>query len=157
MIYQVIREADAGRLSWGYHKELLCGIFFMLSRIGDSKSYRIVINYGKSLDRPIPLGAIKFIASQLSSFQDLEIRELLDLAKDKSHIKSAFGVVCLSVLLIENKLSPEELEEFQGIIDFYLNSVYFMDNYIESIKEHIEDMKEGSLSMNMDELDDLFS
>lgn len=153
VIFQIIREVDAGRLSWGYHKELLCGIFFILGKIGDRKSYRTVIGYAKSLDKSIPLGAIKFLASLLTGFKELDIVEIFELAESRNQIQSAFGVVSLSTLLIENKLDKDQVDRLESILKRYLNSVYFMDNYIESILSHIEAVKDGGLNMSVDDLD----
>ncbi len=103
-VAQVMREADSGRLSWGYHRVLLSGFVYLLSYVGDSKSYRVLINYVKSLDRPIPIGAMELISDLLPTFPELDIKELFAIVNLSDELKSAFGVMALTKLCFENRL-----------------------------------------------------
>lgn len=158
VIYQIIRESDSGRMSWGLHKQLLSGVFYILSEVADSKSYRIVISYIKNLDRDIPLGAIKLIAGRIAAYgSEVNIDEIYKLAQSSNDTKSAFGIIAISTLLIENKLDAGQMDEFQKILKGYKNYKHYIQNYIDSIQDYIEESREGALTLDMGSFDDIFA
>jgi len=115
-VYQIMRDADSGKLLWALHNKLLSGIFYILSRVGDSQAYRIVINYIKSMDRGIPIGAIELVSGLLPAFKDIDVNELMGLARGNDDYKSSFGIIALSKLAIENRLKEEEQTELENIL-----------------------------------------
>jgi hypothetical protein len=156
LIYQVMRDADSGRLSWALHKEILSGFISILTKVGDSKSYRLLINYIKNLDRTIPLGAIELISDLLPTFEELDSDEILKIASQKDEIRSAIGIIAISRLLIENKLSEDQKQSISDFLQSYSNSKYYMKDSVESILEMIEDQKKGTSLMPENELSSLF-
>ncbi|MEM7183371.1 MAG: hypothetical protein AAF518_20845 [Spirochaetota bacterium] len=154
VIYQIIRDADSGRMSWGLHKQLLSGVFYILSEVADSKSYRIVISYIKNLDRDIPLGAIKLIASRIPAYkQEVDLNELFSLAASTNDTKSAFGMISLSTLVVENRLDDEDFEKFQNLLNGYKNYKHYIEDYLESIKSYIEESRAGALTLDLGSFD----
>ncbi|EQA45984.1 hypothetical protein LEP1GSC050_3790 [Leptospira broomii serovar Hurstbridge str. 5399] len=137
-LYQAIRDADSGRLSWGFHKKLLSGIFHVLARIGDSQAYRLLINYVKSLDRTIPIGALELISDLVPTFREIDVNEILNIAAHPDSLKSAFGVLALSQLVIENRLPTEKTEETKRFLESYRNDNYFLNDIIERTLEFME-------------------
>ncbi|GBF43600.1 hypothetical protein LPTSP2_29030 [Leptospira ellinghausenii] len=150
MIYQIIREADSGRLSWGYHKVLLSGMVYLLSYVGDSKSYRVLLNYVKSLDRTIPIGAMELISDLLPTFAELDIRELFTIASNQDELKSAFGVLALCKLNMENRLSDDEKTNLKLFLLEYKNLKYYLNDIIELT---LEQLNESDTSEFLSELD----
>ena len=153
MIYQIIREADSGRLSWGYHKSLLSGMIYLLSYVGDSKSYRVLLNYVKSLDRAIPIGAMELISDLLPTFAELDIRELFTIASNSDELKSAFAVLALCKLNMENRLSDDEKEKLKTFLSTYKNYKYYLTDTIEVT---LEQLNETDASDMLTELDGIF-
>jgi hypothetical protein len=139
LIYQLVREADSGRLSWGYHKNILSGLVYILSHVGDSKSYRILVNYVKSLDRPIPIGALELIADMLPTFEELDMSEIFQIAAHSDELKSAFGVMALTKLTLENRLNPEEKDRTKQFLTSYKNEKYYLNDIIENTLEYLSE------------------
>ena len=156
-IYQIMRDADSGKLIWALHNRLLSGIFYILSQIGDSQAYRIVINYIKSMDRGIPIGAIELVSGLLPAFKDVDVGELLGLAKGKDEYKSSFGIIALSKLAIENRLSENEKAELENILKTYKNHKHYLNDYVESTLSLLEDLKNGTVIFDQADLDSLIS
>jgi|JI8StandDraft_1071087.scaffolds.fasta_scaffold17007_3 hypothetical protein len=156
VIYQVMRDADSGRLSWALHKEILSGFIYILTEVGDSKSYRLLINYIKSLDRTIPLGAIELISDLLPTFQELDADEIIKIASQKDEIRSAIGIIAISRLIIENRLETEQKKTIVEYLQNYTNSKYYMKDIIESILQIIEDQERGTAILPESELNSLF-
>lgn len=150
LIYQVIREADSGRLSWGYHRVLLSGFVYLLSYVGDSKSYRVLINYVKSLDRPIPIGAMELISDLLPTFPELDIKELFAIVNLSDELKSAFGVMALTKLCFENRLTEDEKISLKELLLSYKNNKYYL---VDTIESTLELLNEGSETSIIGELD----
>lgn len=138
LLYQIMREADSGRLSWGYHKPILSGVVYVLSYVGDSKSYRVLLNYVKSLDRPIPIGAMELISDLLPTFAELDTKELFQLGKLEDQLKSAFAVLALCKLSLESRLSTSENEQLISFLKEYKNYKYYLDDRIENTLEWLE-------------------
>lgn len=145
LIYQLIREADSGRLSWGYHKTILSGLVYLLSYVGDSKSYRLLMNYIKSLDRPIPIGAMELISDMLPTFPELDMKEIFEIASLSDELKSAFGVMAITKLVLENRLSESEKETAREFLKIYKNQKYYLNDIIESTLEILEEQEDVSL------------
>ncbi len=139
LIYQLVREADSGRLSWGYHKVILSGLVYVLSYVGDSKSYRILVNYVKSLDRPIPIGALELISDMLPTFPELDMREIFEIAKHTDELKSAFGIMALTKLTLENRLTEEEKAKTKEFLQTYKNHKYYLSDIIETTLEFLSE------------------
>lgn len=139
LIYQLVREADSGRLSWGYHKVILSGLIYLLSYVGDSKSYRILVNYVKNLDRPIPIGALELISDMLPTFPELDIKEIFDIAAHNDELKSAFGVMALTKLALENRLTEGEKQKTKEFLSAYKNQKYFLSDIIETTLEFLSE------------------
>ncbi|MFB5649075.1 hypothetical protein ACE5IS_00370 [Leptospira wolffii] len=146
-LYQAIREADSGRLSWGFHKKLLSGIFHILSRIGDSQSYRLLVNYVKSLDRTIPIGALELISDLIPVFAEVDVEEILNIAALPDSFKSAFGVYALAQIVLENRLPEEKKEQVRSFLENYRNPNYFLDDTVERTLEYLETDHTNLLSM----------
>lgn len=145
-LYQAIREADSGRLSWGFHKKLLSGIFHILSRIGDSQSYRLLINYVKSLDRTIPIGALELISELIPVFAEIDVEEILNIAALSDSFKSAFGVYALAQIVLENRLPEDKYEQVKSFLENYKNQNYFLDDTVERTLEFLEADRTNLLS-----------
>ncbi|TGK12055.1 hypothetical protein EHO60_07225 [Leptospira fletcheri] len=145
-LYQAVRDADSGRLSWGFHKKFLSGIFHILARIGDSQAYRLLINYVKSLDRTIPIGALELISDLVPTFREIDINEVLSIAANPDPLKSAFGVLALSQLVLENRLPEEKTEETKLFLQSYTNDRYFLDDTVERTLELLESPDSNLLS-----------
>lgn len=156
LIYQVMRDADSGRLSWALHKDILSGFISILTQVGDSKSYRLIINYIKNLDRTIPLGAIELISDLLPTFEELDSDEIIKIASQKDDIRSAIGIIALSRLMIENKLKDEQKKAIHEFLQSYSNSKYYMKDIVETILEMIEDAEKGTSLIPENELSSLF-
>ncbi|WP_244242666.1 hypothetical protein [Leptospira bouyouniensis] len=150
MIYQIIREADSGRLSWGYHKVLLSGMVYLLAYVGDSKSYRVLVNYVKSLDRTIPIGAMELISDLLPTFPELDIRELFSIASNTDELKSAFGVLALCKLNMENRLSEEEKSSLKTFLTEYKNLKYYLNDTIELTLEQLNETDSSDMLSELD-------
>lgn len=150
MIYQIIREADSGRLSWGYHKPLLSGIVYLLAYVGDSKSYRVLLNYVKSLDRTIPIGAMELISDLLPTFAELDVRELFSIAKHQDELKSAFGVLALCKLNLENRLTEDEKTNLKTFLSDYRNLKYYLNDTIELTLEQLNETDSGDMLSELD-------
>ncbi|XDD46313.1 hypothetical protein AB3N60_16640 [Leptospira sp. WS39.C2] len=150
LIYQIIREADSGRLSWGYHKVLLSGMVYLLSYVGDSKSYRVLLNYVKSLDRTIPIGAMELISDLLPTFAELDIRELFTIASHTDELKSAFGVLALCKLNMENRLTDEEKSNLKNFLLDYKNLKYYLNDTIELTLEQLNESDSSELLSELD-------
>ncbi|EMY79213.1 hypothetical protein LEP1GSC060_3654 [Leptospira weilii serovar Ranarum str. ICFT] len=144
-LYQVMRDADSGRLSWGYHKRLLSGVVQIFSRVGDSRAYRAIINYVKSLDRQIPIGALELITDLLPSFSEVDLDEILKIAAHQDSLKSAFGVLALFQLIVQGKISPEKVEETKEFLKNYKNYVYYLDSAVEQSLDYLEAREEPNL------------
>jgi len=155
LIYQLVREADSGRLSWGYHKTILSGLVYMLSYVGDSKSYRILVNYVKSLDRPIPIGALELIADLLPTFPELDMKEIFDIADHNDELKSAFGVMSLTKLALENRLTEEEKLKTKVFLSNYKNHKYYLSDIIETTLEFLSE-EDHSPSDFLNDLEGLY-
>ncbi|MBE7412110.1 MAG: hypothetical protein L6Q54_05755 [Leptospiraceae bacterium] len=156
-IYQIMRDADSGKLIWALHNKLLSGIFYALSHIGDSQAYRIVINYIKSMDRGIPIGAIELVSGLLPSFSDIDVGELLELANSNDEYKSSFGVIALSKLLVENRLTEEEKLKLESILKNYKNTKHYLDDYVEGTLAYLEDSRTGVSFFETSDLESLIS
>ncbi|TGL65638.1 hypothetical protein [Leptospira jelokensis] len=150
MIYQIIREADSGRLSWGYHKVLLSGMVYLLSYVGDSKSYRVLVNYVKSLDRTIPIGAMELISDLLPTFAELDIRELFMIAANQDELKSAFGVLALCKLNMENRLTEDEKNNLKSFLSNYKNLKYYLNDTIELTLEQLNETDSSDMLSELD-------
>ncbi|MDF3820708.1 hypothetical protein P3G55_12395 [Leptospira sp. 96542] len=150
LIYQIMRDADSGRLSWGYHKKILSGVVYILSYVGDSKSYRVLLNYVKSLDRSIPIGAMELISDLLPTFQELDVKELFTIAISPDELKSAFAVMALSKLMYENRLTEDEKLNFKEFLGTYKNYKYYLDDMIESTLEFLNESNSPSLIHQLD-------
>lgn len=150
LIYQVMREADAGRLSWGFHRILLSGFVYLLSYVGDSKSYRVLINYVKSLDRPIPIGAMELISDLLPTFGELDTKELFQISKMSDELKSAFGVLALTKLCFESRLTEVEKSDLKEFLLEYKNYKYYLTDTIDSTLEFISEAEEPSILGELD-------
>ncbi len=144
-LYQVMRSADSGRLSWGYHKRLLSGVFQILSRIGDNRAYRIMINYVKSLDRQIPIGALELIADLLPSFSEVDLDEILKIATNQDPLKSAFGILALFQLIVQGKIPFEKTEMTKEFLKNYKNYVYYLDSVVEQSLDYLKAQEEPNL------------
>lgn len=144
-LYQVMRDADSGRLSWGYHKRLLSGAVQILSRVGDSRAYRAIINYVKSLDRQIPIGALELITDLLPSFAEVDADEILKIAAHQDSLKSAFGVLALFQLIVQGKIPEEKVEETKTFLKSYKNYVYYLDSVIEQALDYLEAEEEPDM------------
>jgi len=155
LIYQLVREADSGRLSWGYHKIILSGLVYLLSYVGDSKSYRILVNYVKSLDRPIPIGALELISDMLPTFPELDMKEIFDIAKNSDELKSAFGVMALTKLALESRLSEEEKSQTREFLSTYKNHKYYLQDIIETTLEFLSE-EDHSPSDFLNDLEGMF-
>ncbi|WP_411824397.1 hypothetical protein [Leptospira sp. 'Mane'] len=155
LIYQLVREADSGRLSWGYHKVILSGMVYILSYVGDSKSYRILMNYVKSLDRTIPIGAIELIADMIATFKELDIEEIFQIANHTDELKSAFGVMALTKLALENRLDEDQKARTREFLTTYKNRKYYLDGIVEMTLEYLEEPKEESADL-LSQLDGMF-
>ncbi|TGN11133.1 hypothetical protein [Leptospira ilyithenensis] len=155
LIYQLVREADSGRLSWGYHKSILSGMVYILSYVGDSKSYRILMNYVKSLDRTVPIGAIELIADMIATFKELDVEEVFQIANHIDELKSAFGVMALTKLALENRLAEEQKVRTREFLSTYKNRKYYLDGIIETTLEYLEEPKEESSDL-LSQLDGMF-
>ncbi|GBF51486.1 hypothetical protein LPTSP4_30240 [Leptospira ryugenii] len=155
LIYQLVREADSGRLTWGYHKPILSGLVYLLSYLGDSKSYRILVNYIKSLDRPIPIGALELISDLLPTFPELDVKEIFEIAKNSNELKSAFGVMALCKFTFENRLNDSEKDALKEFLSTYKNYSYYLTDLIESTLEYLA---EGDKSPEhlLNDLNELF-
>ncbi|XDD52057.1 hypothetical protein AB3N59_15440 [Leptospira sp. WS92.C1] len=145
-LYQVMRDADSGRLSWGYHKRLLSGVIQILSRVGDSRAYRAIINYVKSLDRQIPIGALELITDLLPSFQEVDADEILKIASLTDPLKSAFGILALFQLIVRDQLPAERVGEVKGFLKTYKNYSYYLEGVIEQCLDHLESEDSNILS-----------
>ncbi|MCE9499524.1 MAG: hypothetical protein K8R21_03335 [Leptospira sp.] len=156
VIYQLMRDADSGRISWALHNDLLSGIIFLLSEVGDNQSYRILISYIKALHREIPIGALELISGLVPAFSNVDIGELFEMASGTNELKSAFGIMAISSLVIENKLSAKEQEKLLKILDGYKNFKYYLNDQVDLIRTHIEEMKSGDSAFSSSELDSLF-
>ncbi|MCZ8157480.1 MAG: hypothetical protein O9264_15255 [Leptospira sp.] len=154
LIYQLVREADSGRLSWGFHKVLLSGLVYILSSVGDSKSYRILVNYVKSLDRPIPVGALELIADMLPTFTELDIREIFEIANHGDEFKSAFGVMALTKLTLENRLTESEKASAKEFLSTYKNEKYYLNDIIDTTLEFLSEIDHSPTDF-LNELDDI--
>jgi hypothetical protein len=154
LIYQLVREADSGRLSWGYHKIILSGLVYLLSYVGDSKSYRILVNYVKSLDRPIPIGALELIADMLPTFPELDMNEIFMIAAHSDELKSAFGVMSLTKLALENRLTEDEKQKTKTFLSTYKNYKYYLSDIIETTLEYLSE-EDRSPTDFLNELDGL--
>ncbi|WP_167882401.1 hypothetical protein [Leptospira sarikeiensis] len=137
-LYQAIREADSGRLSWGFHKRLLSGIFHVLSRIGDSQSYRLFINYVKSLDRTIPIGALELIGDLIPTFKEVDIDEIISISSLNDPFKSAFGIYALAQVVLEDRIPEDKVEQVKAFLRDYHNPSYFLDHMVERTLEFLE-------------------
>ncbi|MBM9577801.1 hypothetical protein JWG45_11635 [Leptospira sp. 201903070] len=137
-LYQVMRDADSGRLSWGYHKRFLSGVVQILSRVGDSRAYRAIINYVKSLDRQIPIGALELITDLLPSFAEVDADEILKIASLSDPLKSAFGILALFQLIVQDKLPADRVEEVKNFLKNYKNYAYYLESVIEQAQDHLE-------------------
>lgn len=157
VIYQIMRDADAGRLSWALHKEILSGTIYILTQVGDSKSYRLLINYIKSLDRTIPVGALELISDILPTFTELDADEIIKIASQKDEIRSAIGIIALSKLVIENRLTENQRNEIKEFFQNYKNSKYYLNDVLESTLQIMEDQDSGGGTMSEDALQSLFS
>ncbi|MDZ4724999.1 MAG: hypothetical protein SH817_02495 [Leptospira sp.] len=155
LIYQLVREADSGRLSWGYHKIILSGLVYLLSYVGDSKSYRILVNYVKSLDRPIPIGALELISDMLPTFPELDMKEIFEIAKNSDELKSAFGVMALTKLALESRLSEEEKSQTREFLSTYKNHKYYLQDIIETTLEFLSE-EDHSPSDFLNDLEGMF-
>ena len=155
LIYQLVREADSGRLSWGYHKIILSGLVYLLSYVGDSKSYRILVNYVKSLDRPIPIGALELISDMLPTFPELDMKEIFDIARNSDELKSAFGVMALTKLALESRLSEEEKSQTREFLSTYKNYKYYLQDIIETTLEFLSE-EDHSPSDFLNDLEGMF-
>ncbi len=144
-LYQVMRDADSGRLSWGYHKKLLSGVFQILSRVGDSRAYRVIINYVKSLDRQIPIGALELIADLLPSFAEVDLDEILKIATNQDSLKSAFGILALFQLIVQGKIPLEKTETTKEFLKNYKNYVYYLDSVVEQSLDYLKAQEEPNL------------
>ncbi|AKH78098.1 hypothetical protein [Leptospira interrogans] len=144
-LYQVMRDVDSGRLSWGYHKRLLSGVVQILSRVGDSRAYRVIINYVKSLDRQIPIGALELISDLLPSFSEVDLDEILKIATHQDSLKSAFGILAILQLIVQGKLPTEKVEETKLFLKNYKNYVYYLDSAIEQSLDYLEAQEEPNL------------
>jgi hypothetical protein len=157
VIYQIMREADSGKLSWALHKEILSGTLYILTQVGDSKSYRLIINYIKSLDRTIPVGALELISEILPSFQELDAEEIIKIASQKDDIRSAIGIIAISKLIIENRLTKQQRKHIQEYLLSYKNEKYYLKDVVESSLQMMEDQDKGSGILGEDELNELFA
>ncbi|AOP35875.1 hypothetical protein A0128_03375 [Leptospira tipperaryensis] len=137
-LYQVMRDADSGRLSWGYHKRLLSGVVQILSRVGDSRAYRAIINYVKSLDRQIPIGALELITDLLPSFAEVDADEIIKIASLSDPLKSAFGILALFQLIVQDKLPADRVEEAKAFLKGYKNYAYYLESVVEQALDHLE-------------------
>lgn len=137
-LYQAMRDADSGRLSWGYHKRLLSGVVQILSRVGDSRAYRAIINYVKSLDRQIPIGALELITDLLPSFSEVDADEILKIAATPDPLKSAFGVLALFQLIVQDKIPADRVEEAKTFLKSYKNYAYYLESVVEQSLDHLE-------------------
>ncbi|WP_036086825.1 hypothetical protein [Leptospira weilii] len=144
-LYQVMRDADSGRLSWGYHKKLLSGVFQILSRVGDSRAYRVIINYVKSLDHQIPIGALELIADLLPSFAEVDLDEILKIATNQDSLKSAFGILALFQLIVQGKIPLEKTETTKEFLKNYKNYVYYLDSVVEQSLDYLKAQEEPNL------------
>jgi len=156
VIYQIMRDADSGKLSWALHKEILSGTIYILTQVSDSKSYRLLINYIKSLDRTIPVGALELIADILPTFTEMDPDEIITIASQKDDIRSAVGVIALSRLVIENKLSDEQRKTIRDYFHSYTNSKYYLTDVVESTLQIMDDQDKGS-TITGEDLDSLIS
>ncbi|MCC5815045.1 MAG: hypothetical protein JJT78_09835 [Leptospira sp.] len=157
LIYQLMRDADSGKLSWALHKEILSGTIYILTQVGDSKSYRLLINYIKSLDRTIPVGALELISEILPTFTELDSDEIIKIASQKDDIRSAIGIIALSKLVIENRLSPEQRTHIQDFFQSYTNTKYYLNDVLESTLQIMEDQDAGGGKIGENDLHSLFS
>ncbi|TGN17206.1 hypothetical protein EHS15_18130 [Leptospira idonii] len=155
LVYQLVREADSGRLSWGFHKAILSGLVYLLSYVGDSKSYRILMNYVKSLDRAIPIGAMELISDMLPTFPELDTKELFEIANHSDELKSAFGVMALSKLTLEGRLTEDEKEKVRDFFGSYRNHKYYLVDTIEITLDYL-DVKEDASADLLNQLDGMF-
>ncbi|AVV51381.1 Uncharacterized protein XB17_02803 [Leptospira santarosai] len=144
-LYQAMRDADSGRLSWGYHKKLLSGVFQILSRVGDSRAYRVIINYVKSLDRQIPIGALELITDLLPSFSEVDLDEILKIAANEDSLKSAFGILALFQLIAQGKVPLEKTETTKEFLKNYKNYVYYLDSVVEQSLDYLKAQEEPNL------------
>lgn len=157
VIYQIMRDADSGKLSWALHKEILSGTLYILTQVGDSKSYRLIINYIKSLDRTIPVGALELISEILPGFQELDAEEIIKIASQKDDIRSAIGIIAISKLIIENRLTKQQRNHLQEFLLSYKNEKYYLKDVVESSLQMMEDQDKGSGILGEDELNELFA
>lgn len=157
VIYQIMRDADSGKLSWALHKEILSGTIYILTQVGDSKSYRLLINYIKSLDRTIPIGALELISDMLPVFSELDPDEIIKIASEKDEVRSAAGVITLSKLVIENKLTPEQRQHIRSFLESYTNHKYYLNDIVESTLQIMEDQEKGYGKITGEDLDTLIS
>lgn len=156
VIYQIMRDADSGKLSWALHKEILSGTIYILTQVGDSKSYRVLINYIKSLDRTIPVGALELISDILPTFSELDADEIITIANQKDEMRSAIGVIALTKLVIENRLTDEQRSHIRDFFGSYTNTKYYLKDLLESTLQIMDDQENGTAIMNEAELQGLF-
>jgi hypothetical protein len=156
VIYQIMRDADSGKLSWALHKEILSGSLFILTQVGDSKSYRLIINYIKSLDRTIPVGALELISDILPTFQELDADEIIKIASQKDDIRSAIGIIALSKLVIENRLTELQRKQINDFLLTYKNEKYYLKDVVESTLQIMEDQDKGTGILGEEDLNQLF-
>ncbi|WCL49428.1 hypothetical protein [Leptospira sp. GIMC2001] len=157
VIYQIMRDADSGRLSWALHKEILSSTISILTKVGDSKSYRLIINYIKTLDKNIPFGAIELISDLLPTFAEMDPEEIIKIASQKDEIRSAIGIIALSKLAIENKLSSEQKVTIRNVFSDNNNQRFYMKDIIESTLHIMEDQEKGASFLQGEDLEKIFS
>ncbi|WP_167882293.1 hypothetical protein [Leptospira langatensis] len=145
-LYQAIREADTGRLSWGFHKRLLSGVFHMLARIGDSQSYRLLINYVKSLDRTIPIGALELISDLIPTFTEVDMDEIMNIASLSDPFKSAFGIYAIAQIALEGRIPEDKIDQVRSFLQDYRNTSYFLDHTVERTLEFLDTDNSSILS-----------
>lgn len=156
VIYQIMRDLDSGKLSWALHKEILAGAIYILTQVGDSKSYRLLINYIKNLDRTIPVGALDLISDILPTFQEMDAGEILEIASQRNEIRSGIGIIALSKLVIENRLTDEQRSKVKEFLKGYTNHKYYLNDIIESTLQIMEDQEKGTALIGESELLGIF-
>ncbi len=124
---------------------MLSGVVQILSRVGDSRAYRVIINYVKSLDRQIPIGALELISDLLPSFSEVDLDEILKIAAHQDSLKSAFGILAILQLIVQGKLPTEKVEETKLFLKNYKNYVYYLDSAIEQSLDYLEAQEEPNL------------
>jgi hypothetical protein len=156
LLYQIMRDADSGKLGWALHRDILASTVSLLTRIGDSQSYRLLINYIKTMDRTVPVGALELISDLLPTFEELDPEEILKIASQKDDIRSAIGLIVLSKLVIENRLDEKERARLKILLQDYKNHKYYLSDIVESTLQFLEAQEKGSGLLESEDLDKIF-